>query len=199
MPGLGMTPRLPVILTPEEVPLFSGLYREITAWPFPDSPFYVAQVKRLLENDIPQFLRYEGSGMWLYREAGFGDEIVGFGCLTISDLYSNFLDGQLHSYIPLLAKHPAVERRGIGKAIVEHLEEMAKGLVFLPGGRRCASDHLFLDVYCENEIACGLYRNKCGFELLNENNPIVDPDEGGKPYYVMSKTLTAPTESGTVS
>lgn len=183
----------PPDLVPEEVEPGGPLFREIAAWPFPESPFYAAQVKRLLNSDLPQQLRNGeyAARMWAFRDPAVADGVVGFGCLTVANYYAAYTGNRPHCYIPLLAKHPAVERGGIGKAIVAHLEAAARGVVASLWNRGI-SEFLFLDVYCDNVPAWNLYAKKFGFETLNENEPIPDPDEGGKPYFVMAKALPTP-------
>ena len=122
--------------------------------------------------------------IWVYR-APTGD-IVGFGTLDVCKDYEQFTGGKRHSYIPLLAVHPAFQKRGYGRSIVEHLSAEAVLIAQSPGD---FSDLLFLDVYTANQGAISLY-NKCGFVTLNPSTPIQDSQEGNETYVIMARSVT---------
>src|SRR5262245_34753039 len=107
-------PLTPVLTLPNE-PAFQA----VLTWQFADQPFYVGQVKRLLQNDIPYRIAYNGCLVWVYYD--HDNNAVGFATLDLCDDYERFTEGKLHSYIPLLAVNPAFERRGHGRSIVQHL------------------------------------------------------------------------------
>jgi ribosomal protein S18 acetylase RimI-like enzyme len=162
-------------------------YQALLAWPFAAQPFYEGQVLRLLQNDIPHRVMYSFGLVWVYRNPA-GDA-VGFGALDVCKEYEQFTGGKYHSYIPLLAVHPAFQKRGHGRAIVEHLIAEAVLIAQSPGD---FSDHLFLDVYSANQGAISLY-NKCGFVTLNPDAPIPDPQENNEAYILMArKVVVAP-------
>ena len=138
---------------------------------------------RLLCSDVPQRVQFNGCKIWAYADSDTG--LVGFGTLDFCKDYSGLADGLFQTYIPLLARHPTIESRGYGTFILGHLVSEAALLV-----RRCrpgwVSDLLFLDVYTGNNKAIELYE-RAGFVKLTEE-PIEDPDEGDKGYFVMAKT-----------
>jgi ribosomal protein S18 acetylase RimI-like enzyme len=169
-------------MTPEFLSLDGIAYREILDWPFPEEPFFVRQVRALLAGDIPQRVRDEGCAIYGFRDPADQNELVGFGTLSVSSLYSQYLNGAKHCYIPLLAVHPDKNGRGHGRAIVEHLVREAARR----SADRTLSPRVLLDVYTANAPAVGLY-GKCGFEILNPNHPIPDPAENQEPYVIMSK------------
>jgi ribosomal protein S18 acetylase RimI-like enzyme len=159
------------------------VFQAILAWPFADQPFFVGQVKRLLQRDIPHRVMYGNCMVWTYRDSA--GNTVGFGTLDLCKEYERFTAGKYHCYIPLLAVHPAFERRGHGRSIVEHL--IAEAVLFAQSAAGI-SDLLFLDVYAANQPAISLYE-KCGFVILNPNSPILDPLENKEPYVVMAKKV----------
>jgi ribosomal protein S18 acetylase RimI-like enzyme len=167
---------IPIVSIPIEPasPEFSGLL----GWPFGDS-----YVGRLLAKDIPQRVRRGTGRIWIYRDPQ--DQVVGFGTLDLRDHYSDFTDGRLHPYIPLLAVNPAMEGRGHGKSIVRHLIDQAAILAREPDD---CCDVLFLDVYASNEKAIKLYE-KCGFMKVNDQ-PRLDPDEDNRPYFIMARRVS---------
>ena len=159
-------------------------YREILTWNFAPEPFYIAQVARAIRADIPQLILYQDATLWVFADAGSVDP-VGFGVLTISDLYSGSTGGAPHCYIPLLSAKPG--QKGCGKPIVSHLVSEAAILAnrALLGE---ISDRVFLDVYAENTDAINSYR-KSGFQVLNEDAPLFDDAENNAPYFVMARNV----------
>jgi len=113
---------------------------------------------------------------------------VGFGTLDFCEEYARFTDNKPHPYIPVLAVHPNFQNRGHGRRIVEHLVAQAAVAI-----RRMphVSIRLFLDVYKANP-AISLYQ-KCGFEILNPDSPIPDPNESNEPYFVMARNVAIAT------
>jgi ribosomal protein S18 acetylase RimI-like enzyme len=162
-------------------------FQAILEWPFAQQPFYEEQVKRLLEIDIPQRVIYSSGRIWVYREPN--GVVVGFGTLDLCKEYESLTDGKLHSYIPLLAVHPEFKGRGHGSSIVEHLIAEA---VLISQSSCDFSDRLFLDVFCANQTAISLYLKR-GFEVLNEDSPIPDPQENNEPYFIMAKNVAVAT------
>lgn len=155
-------PLTPVLITPS-----NPEYKALVDWPFSEQSFYEGQVKRLLQNDIPQRLVYGFGSVWVYRDPDA--HTVGFGTLVVCHDYKRLAGGKLHSYIPLLAVHPDCKKRGHGQSIVQHLIAQA---VLLSLYWEDLSDLLFLDVYTANEPAISLYA-KCGFQTVH--GPIPDP------------------------
>ncbi len=174
------TPLTPVRTAPSEAD-----YQSLLSWPFADEPFYQGQVKRLLQNDIPFRVMYSSGIVWVYRDPE--GNVVGFGTFDVCKDYEQFTGGKYHSYIPLLAVHPAFQKRGHGRSIVEHLIAEAMLIAQSPAD---FSDLLFLDVYTANQAAVSLYA-KCGFVTLNPDTPIIDPQEHNEPYIVMAKKTVA--------
>jgi ribosomal protein S18 acetylase RimI-like enzyme len=84
-----------------------------------------------------------------------------------------------------LAVHPAFQKRGHGRGIVEHLIAEA---VLLAQSPVDFSNLLFLDVYTANKGAISLY-NKCGFVILNPDAPIPDPQENNEEYFLMARSV----------
>jgi ribosomal protein S18 acetylase RimI-like enzyme len=81
--------------------------------------------------------------------------------------------------------HPAFQKRGYGRGIVEHLIAEAVLIAQSPGD---ISDLLFLDVYTANKGAISLY-NKCGFVTLNPDAAIPDPQENNETYFLMARSV----------
>jgi ribosomal protein S18 acetylase RimI-like enzyme len=121
--------------------------------------------------------------MWVYHDP-YGNR-VGFGTLDVGKDYSQFTNGKVHCYIPLLAVHPAFQKRGHGSSIVDHLTAEAVLIAASPAG---ISDILFLDVYTANQGAISLYE-KCGFLIMNPATPIPDPQENNETYFIMAKRV----------
>jgi ribosomal protein S18 acetylase RimI-like enzyme len=174
------------------VALNSSKFRAIQGWPFPDEPFYVRQVPRMLLSDIPQWVLFGRGVVFGYTDHQAGRDIVGFGTLSVSNLYSQYTDGLEHCYIPLLAVKPGIKSYGYGQSIVDHLVAQAAIVFrfFRPG---TISDRVFLDVYTANDKACRLYREKCEFVTLNPDAPIPDEDENNEPYVVMARNVAVLT------
>ena len=162
-------------------------YQALLAWPFAAQPFYEGQVLRLLQKEIPHRVMYGVGLVWVYRNSA-GDT-VGFGALDVCKEYEQFTGGKHHSYIPLLAVHPAFQKRGYGRAIVEHL---IGETVLIAQSSGDFSDLLFLDVYTANKGAISLY-NKCGFVVLNPAVPIPDPQENNETYFLMARSVAITT------
>ena len=162
-------------------------YVEILGWPFPEHPFFLGQIKRLLQIDIPLRIMSSYCMAWAYRHPN--GNTAGFGSIAVCKDYQQFTDGKLHTYIPLLAVNPAPDfaRRGHGHSIVQHL--IAEAVLIAQSARDFLSDILFLDVYVANQPAISLY-DKCSFIALNSTNPILDPQENNEPYIVMAKKVT---------
>lgn len=138
---------------------------------------------RLLQNDVPHRVMYSFGLVWVYRNPD--GNTVGFGTLDVCREYERFTGGEHHSYIPLLAVHPAFRGLGHGRSIVEHLVAEAVLLAQSPAD---ISDRLFLDVYTVNQGAISLYK-KCGFEILNPDAPIPDPQENNESYVIMARNV----------
>lgn len=161
-------------------------FQALLTWPFPESPFYMGQVKRVLQNDVAQRSADGWCLIWLYRDA-MGNT-VGFGTLDLCEDYAPFAEDKPHPYIPVLAVHPNFQNRGHGRRIVQHLVAHAAIAVRkLPH----VSTLLFLDVYKANP-AISLYQ-KCGFEILNPDSPIPDRKENNEPYFVMARNVAIAT------
>ena len=174
----------PIALTPIQTEIGEPELQAILAWQFPPSPFYEAQVVRLLRQDIPHRLAHGCCSIWAYRDPH--GNVVGFGTLDVCSEYEQFVGGKHHTYIPVLAVNPAFQRRGHGRKIVEHLTaEAALACQSIP----TLSDLLFLDVYLANRGAVALYEN-CGFTPLNPTSPIRDPGENDEPYLMMAKRVS---------
>jgi ribosomal protein S18 acetylase RimI-like enzyme len=129
-------------------------YREIESWAYPSAPFYEAQIRRLLEVDIPYRFLHHGCIIWAYRNQK--GNTVGFGTLDLSDEYIAYAGERLHPYIPLLAVNPEFRGQGHGTSIVEHLI----GAAHLQTISQDCSNLLFLDVYTANKPAIGLYSKR---------------------------------------
>jgi len=113
-------------MIPQRIPLtpvrtFPGEpdYQALLTWPFAAQLFYEGQVLRLLQHDIPYRVLYSFGLVWVYRDPD--GHTVGFGTLDVCREYERFTGGKYHSYIPLLAVHPAYRGLGHGRRIVEHL------------------------------------------------------------------------------
>lgn len=167
----------PVPLVPVRIGLNSTEFVEICGWDFGDDEYVI----RLLREDIPERLRSCSGQIWIYRDPQ--DLVVGFGTLDIRDHYSDFTEGAIHPYIPLLAVNPAIKSRGFGTSIVTHLIGEAANLAV----RGDCFDVLFLDVYASNERAIDLYK-RCGFFTVSKE-PRLDPDEHNRPYIIMARGL----------
>jgi ribosomal protein S18 acetylase RimI-like enzyme len=180
-----MVASLPIPLTAMRTDPSKPEFKALLDWPFAAPPFYEGQVKRLLQNDIPDRVRYQACQVWVYRNPA-GDA-VGFGALAVCKEkdYEQFTGGKYHSYIPLLAVHPAYQRRGHGRVIVDHLIAEA---VLLAQSPVDISNLLFLDVYTANKGAVSLYE-KCGFVTLNPDVPIPDPQENNEAYFLMARSV----------
>lgn len=177
-----MSSAQPTQLTPVRTIPESSEFQALLTWPFPEHPFYLGQVKRVLQNDIPQRFAYGWCLIWLYRDSA--GNIVGFGSLDLSEEYARFTGDKPHPYLPVLTVHPHFQNRGHGRRIVEHLVAHAAVAV---RNMPYVSTLLFLDVYQANP-ALSLYA-KCGFEILNPDSPIPDPNENNEPYFVMARNV----------
>jgi ribosomal protein S18 acetylase RimI-like enzyme len=158
-------------------------YRDLLSWPFAAEPFYKAQVRRLLENDIPHRVAFSLCRVWISRDPD--GTTVGFGTLDVCEEYKQFAEGKSHFYIPVLGVNPTFERRGHGRTIVQHLIAEA---ALLARFWHEVSDTLFLDVYTANAGAIALY-NKCGFTTMNPDTPIRDPEENNEQYVIMAMNV----------
>ncbi|SRR5579883_98786 len=172
-----MTHGPPIPLTAVLIGLESSEFQAISGWPFAD-PF----VKRLLQGDIPQRVQFGNCSIWTYRDPD--GSLVGFGTLDICGECGEYTGGKLHPYLPLLAINPTIKSRGYGTSIVCHLIDEA-ALLALHG--QC-HDVLFLDVYTTSQKAIRVY-TECGFTIVSPE-PIPDPQEDGKPYFVMAKRIS---------
>jgi ribosomal protein S18 acetylase RimI-like enzyme len=168
----------PIDLLAALIVLDSPEFAEICRWPFED-----AYVGRVLRNDIRRRMHRGACRIWGYFN--LGRQLVGFGTLDVCGDYSDFTDGRLHPYIPLLAVNPAMQGKGYGSYIVRHLIDFA-AISAIEEGR--FHDALFLDVYKDNERAIGLYK-KLGFQIV-EDDPRPDPDENGRPYFIMARRVS---------
>jgi ribosomal protein S18 acetylase RimI-like enzyme len=179
-----MSTRQPIPLTAVLIQLGDPEFQAILAWQFPAEPFYEAQVQQVLKHDVPHRVIYNACAIWIYRDAH--GNIVGFGTIDFCREYEQFTAGKQHFYIPVLAVNPAFQRRGHGRTIVEHLISEAALIAQLSDE---VSNLLFLDVYSANKAATALYA-KCGFAVLNPDNPILDPAENNETYFVMAKRIS---------
>lgn len=173
----------PIPLTPIRIDRNHARYLQLLNWPFGASAFYESQVTRLLHHDIPQRMAYGACECWIYSDPDGHD--IGFSTLQVSSEYSQFTNGRPHAYIPLLAVNPGFMRRGHGHSIVQHLIEESRAIL---ARTRIMAEFVFLDVYSANQKAIGVYQ-KAGFEILNPDAPIDDPDENRERYFVMAKHL----------
>jgi len=171
-----MCDRTPILLTPGAIDLDSPEFSAISGWPFAD-----LFVGRLLRDDIPQRAMFNNGRVWVYRDPD--GRLVGFGTLDVCEDYSGYTAGRPHPYIPLLAVNPTIKSLGYGTSIVQHLI----GEAALLASRGGCHDVLFLDVYTTSVKAIELY-DKCGFMKLTDE-PVADPLEDGKSYYVMAKRV----------
>ena len=184
------TPHVPHPLIPVPIAVSSSEFRAIQGWQFPSEPFYLRQVREMLLRDIPQLSVFHDCALWRYVDPLVGPSSVGFGSISVTNIYSALTGNQRHLYIPLLSANPQLKSYGYGKSIVEHL--VAEATQLLDTFKQSGEDlweAVFLDVYVKNEPACNLYTNKCGFRILNLTNPEPDPAENGEPYYVMARKL----------
>lgn len=172
-----MSDRTPIPLVAFPIPLDSPEFAEICGWPFTD-PF----VSRLLRDDIPQRVQFGDCRVWGYRDPD--GRLVGFGTLDVCDDYGEFTSGKAHPYIPLLANNPSI-KLGQGETILKHLIGEA---ALLACGASACHDVLYLDVYTTSTPAINLYR-RCQFEEVTPD-PIPDPQDGGKAYFVMRKRVS---------
>ncbi len=62
MPAKPLIPISPFSMEPK-----AEEFQAILSWPFPDHPFYKTQIKRLLQNDIPQRVAFNNCQVWAYR------------------------------------------------------------------------------------------------------------------------------------
>ena len=172
-----MPDRTPIPLNPIQILLGSSDFEAISGWPFEDQ-----FVSRLLRDDIPQRVRFNYGRIWIYRDPE--QRLVGFSTIDVCTDYIAHTAGQPHPYIPLLAVNPTIKSLGYGASIVRHLIGEAALLAYKGG----CYDVLFLDVYTTNGKAIKVYRD-CGFTQVGDE-PIPDPQEGGKPYIVMAKRVS---------
>jgi ribosomal protein S18 acetylase RimI-like enzyme len=181
-----MSDRAPIPLTPVPVTLGGSEFEAICNWPYQD-PF----VGRLLREDIPQRIQFGEGRVWVYRDPD--GRLVGFGSIDVCDVWGVFSGGRPHPYIPLLAVNPTIKSLGYGATIVRHLTDEAAVLVCRPD--HCC-DLLFLDVYTTSERAIKLY-TELQFQQVTAE-PLLDPQEGNKPYIVMAKRVSvAPVQGAT--
>ena len=68
-------------LIPREVLATSSEFQAILTWPFSDQPFFVGQVRRLLQSDIPHRGLYGFCRVWVYGDPD--GRAVGFGTLDL--------------------------------------------------------------------------------------------------------------------
>ncbi len=142
----------------------------------------------MLLSDIPHLVLFENCAVWGYADPEAGRDLVGFGTITVTSLYSRYTGGLPHCYIPLLSVKPAIKSYGYGQFIVDHL--VAEAAVHIPLWESgTISDRVFLDVYTANDRALRLYRDKCQFVCLNPDAPVLDPDENNEPYVVMARNV----------
>jgi ribosomal protein S18 acetylase RimI-like enzyme len=178
-----MSTQSPIPLTPVRTAIGDAEFQAILDWQFPPTPFYEAQVQRLLTQDVPHRMAFSGCSLWTYRDPH--GNIVGFGTLDLCHEYQQFTAGKPHYHLPVLAVNPAFQRRGHGRSIIEHL--IAEAAAIAQASTDLA-DLMFLDVYTANQAAISLYV-KCGFVVLNPNNPIADPAENNETYVAMARRI----------
>ena len=166
-----------MLVTPSLIELDAPEFKEISSWRFADD-----YVGRLLSSDIPQRAVYGNGLIFGYRDPG--GLLVGFGTIDVCDDYRSYADGQMHTYIPLLAVNETMQGKGFGRSILHHL--IAEAALARQRAGNC-HEVLFLDVYVDNGKAISLYE-KCGFRRIT-TEPIQDPDENGRFYVVMAKRI----------
>jgi len=119
--------------------------------------------------------------IWAYQN--IEREIVGFGTIDYCDDYTSITAGKDHVYIPLLAVHPAMQRRGYGQSIVNHLFDQS--VIAAVDLKDHCHDAVLLDVYASNQGAIALYE-KCDFVKLT--GELMDDIEK-QSYFVMGRSL----------
>lgn len=182
--------RPPRRLVPFPLRLNSDEFRQIQGWVYPTEPFYIDQVRRAIQSDIPQLVTFHDCALWGYRDPDAGGDLVAFGTLQITDLYADRAAGKNHCYIPLLSARPGA--KGYGPPIMDHL--IAEAAILVRQHQGTLSDQLFLDVYVANDTASDRYVT-AGFTILNPTTPIPDEAERNEPYYVMAKNITVASVS----
>ncbi len=182
-------PLVPALLVPKRLSLRE--VEELAEWPYDQEPFYIGQVHRSLLFDIPQLMTQRVCVTWGYFDPALPatDQLVGFGVIHMSSNYYEVTDRKMHCYIPLLSVKPKIESKGYGGSIISHLIEEAERTVRHENRHeQKVSEHLFLDVYAQNEKAIERYK-KSGFVVINETAPLYDECENDAPYFVMAKAL----------
>ena len=124
-----------------------------------DSTFSPSLAEALLESETPENMA-ERAKLFYVAVYESGDQVLGVAGLDMNE-------------VRLLCVSPAHQRRGIGRALLEHLKTMIPGVVF--------GDAF---VY-SSEHAVGFYR-ACGFV---EKGPFVF-DIGGRPLRTIFMTLS---------
>ena len=166
--------------------------QQLADWPYAKEPFYIAQVQNALLHTISFLMSEQICVTWGFDDAALpdGERLIGFGVMHLSDLYAAVTEHKRHLYIPLLSIKPNIQSKGYGRTIVQYLVEEAERSVRAVAQQRgmAISDHLFLDVYIENNDAIKCYK-KCGFRIINEQSPLLDEEENNAPYFVMVKKL----------
>jgi hypothetical protein len=172
---------IPVPLDSEPVQLKSEDHNLILSWDFPDE-----FVSRLLRKDVPQRIERGACSLWIYREPG--GAAVGLGCLDFCFDYEEITGGVAHPHIPLLSLAPGIDSKGkgYGTSIVRHL--VSNAAIAVAGAPDVFYGAIFLEVYQASAGAIRLYHREEFVNLFDE--PILDPEDGNKPYYIMSKRLT---------
>ena len=197
---------IPIPFTSHEVKWDGDSYREIQDWQFSDEPFYLRQVGQMLRNDcaggvrhlltmpvqfnlIPHVNVLPRHSLMIGLRQSVEGELVGFGLIGLSELYSEYASDSAHFYVPLLSKKPGYSHvKGVAREVIRCLEGHASPMLRNSLYAKVAPK-VFLDVYTENKGAIAAY-DKCGFKVLNEFDPIPDLDQNGAPYYVMQKYIT---------
>lgn len=177
--------RTPHPLKAQQVGVDSAEFREIAKWNYSENLFYLQQVNGMLQNEVPLLMLHQGCKFFVYRDPVVGSEVVGFGTIQVTTIYSHHAGQSRHCYIPVLSVKPGIRSFGYGQAIVEHL------LIYAARYTRLSqvSDLVFLDVYVANQPAINLYQKKCHFVVMNPLNPIPDPDQNNELYYIMARRV----------
>ncbi len=172
-----------VILSPQPIVHSHSEFKELLSWQYEGDDAFVT---RLLENDIPQRILFEGCTLWVYRDRMNHPDgkIVGFGALAINRDHSRYTHGNPHLHIPLLGKNPSVKSLGYGKSILNHLISEAALRV---KWQNLKSDAVFLEVYTTSIKAISLYQDDFGFVKLTAS-PCDDKAEG-KQFWVMARSV----------
>lgn len=104
-------PLVPAPLIPRRLSLRQ--VQELVEWPYASEPFYVAQVQRALQYDIPSLMEQRKCVTWGYDDPSLpgANRLIGFGVIHLSSNYYEVADRKKHVYIPLLSVKPNIPSR----------------------------------------------------------------------------------------